>query len=470
MHLDKAALALALSALACGPGSREVSEASASEVSPRPRLELTSEQTKAVLPPRQPPAPLSRGRLWASVRGVGVYVIDAEGWRELHIPTQTVEDMRRGDAGLLVLTREGVSVVGDDGQAAPLGPVDEQLAAQLGMPKALALSHTEGTPWIVAERGLARWQDKWERAALEGDFDQLELDADGRAWFAGEELRRAEPDALAQHGPVELPDAEGKILLASSEGGTVLAALYGCRGQAPSEQDCQLAKLGSEPLRPRSLVLPCAPAQLALSPDGAEAHIATGCGLVQVALAGEAEPQVAREGWDDQVPLALAVASSGRRWLGTHEGLRMVDTRGVSFDFPLAQLGPMAGAVTQVLVEGEGPVPPELDPPRRGGLEGRLVRASDGAPLGGAKVQLCSRLAPTTTSTSSPCVRVGLGLETRADDQGRFELAKVPLSHYLLGVEYEGQWTLVRAELLTMRHSLTSELGELKVELLSSKL
>lgn len=461
MRLDRVSFVpLALLGLACTEPPRTAAEQA--ERPPPPPAQPTSEQTQAALPPRPPPPPLSSGRLWANVRGVGVHVLDARGWRELHSSRQPIVDMARADGELWLLSSFGVSRLDARGQANPLAPLDKPSYMELGAPMALAMRGRE--PWVLGASSLGRWGDAWRFVGLaEGSAPtQLAVDAQGRAWLGGARLWQLEPggDALT---PVEQPQPVSAPLLATNSRGQVVA-LHGCQTTSAPALDCQLLALDDDAPPPRSLTLPCRPTQLVLDDtDARSVVIASGCGLVSTELRGDAEPVVTREGWEDQQALALALDSAGRRWLGTHEGLRMVDTRGVSFDFPLAQLGPMAGAITQVRVEGEGPTPPELGLPRHGGLEGTLVRAGDRTPLAGAKVQLCTRLAPAPSPSSSPCVRVGLGLETTTDAQGRFELPKVPLAHYVFGVEVDGRWSQVSAKLLIMRQSMTANVGKLEL-------
>jgi hypothetical protein len=423
--------------------------------------------------PSQPapmPSPAATGaRAYVSVDGVGLHVLDGGGWR-LELETRApIRDMLLLDGQLFVLSAFGVQRVAG-GQAQTVAEIQRETYSQIGDPLALASADGQ-TFWVAGPLGVARYSGSWALtpvAASNPTSIDVALDRTGLPYLAFGSLFRhqdASWQPLADASNVSplalLPDPRSDAMLVHG----------GCQADL---RTCVVLRATADapPSRIEFAADECTDyGRMAVSADGTRAAIAGRCGLVRFGLDGE--PQPVRigitDGWPGQPLRSLALDAGGRLWAGTHNSLMIIAADGAIEDFPIGQLGDIAGPVGPLLVEGDGPPPPTLGRARNGDLTGVFVVADgeEKRPLPGVTVELCSHLPPAgelvPDPARSPCAGVESTHTTTTDGDGRFAIGNIPIGHYYFGVEIDGRWARGQPKALNMRAGMNGNVGKITV-------
>jgi len=134
---------------------------------------------------------------------------------------------------------------------------------------------------------------------------------------------------------------------------------------------------------------------------------------------------------------AIAVDSTGRAYVGTDQGVSIFDGE-QWVHYRQATSGLVSDDVTVVVVSDSGPVSlPPLTEPRVGRVTGRVLR--DGAPLEGAKVELCLSVG-VFFSGSSPCAGQCFYASATTDAEGRFAFEDVPVGTCEYAIKWGDKW------------------------------
>jgi hypothetical protein len=431
----------------------------------------TKSSPSPAAPDRAQPLPSDRAHV--SVDGVGLHILDDSGWRLALESRSPIRDMLMLDGQLFVLSAFGVQRVDASGRAETIAPLARDTHAQLGDPLALA---TVGgrTFWIAGALGVARHTEmSWQLTPLDG-LDaapkDLVLDRTGRPWLALDTLHHYHDDRWQLFAA----DLSGDPLALAADPRS--DAIYVHAGCQPEQRVCTLLKVSADQ-PPTRIELPtdsCSDyARMALSSDGTIVALAGSCGFVRQNLDGDPKPLHLglSNGWPGQPVRTLALDESGRVWAGTNNGLLIIAADGDVQEYPLAQLGDIAGAVGSMLVEGNGPPAPNLGRAHTGGLAGTVVvlEGTIKRPLPGVRLELCNRLPPggelQPDPARSPCAGVESVHTTTTDPEGRFELSNLTIDHYYFGVEIDGRWARAQPKALNMRAGMNGNVGKLVVEL-----
>jgi hypothetical protein len=420
--------------------------------------------------PAQPPKTDSH-RAWVGVDGVGLHVIDEHGWRVALETRAPVRDLLEFNGQLFVLSAFGVQHAGI-GQGETVAEIKRDIYSQIGDP--LALATADGREfWVAGPLGVAHYTDTWQVtpvAATNPNPTNIDVAVDrtGGPWLLYGSL-------FHHHGGSWQPLADTSITsplaLLPDPRNDVMLAHAGCQADARA---CVVSRVTAD-AAPTRIELPvdeCTDyGMLAMSPDGLRAVLAGRCGLVRFELVGDAKPvRLGLDaGWPGQPLHSLALDARGRVWASTNNSVMIIAADGQIADYPIAQLGDIAGPVGPLLVQGDGPEPPTLGRERTGGLAGVIV-VLDGEtkkPLPGVSVELCRHLPPAgerpPDPDRSPCAGVESTQKTTTDDDGRFQLASVPIGHYYFGVEIDGRWARGQPKSMTMRAGMDGNVGKVVV-------
>ncbi|PRQ04568.1 hypothetical protein ENSA7_50590 [Enhygromyxa salina] len=374
-----------------------------------------------------------------------------------------------------MLSASGVQRVTGANQSQTVAEIDRSIATQLG--SLVALDSLDGRElWVAGHEAVGRFDGTWTITPLAelGDASpaasiDLAIDAAGIPWL--------------QHGPVhryeqgkwqllELPTAPLALWPATSSGAMFLH--LGCGGE-PST--CTLARYADGVAKPA--VAPAGDCRelpaLALSSDGSRAVLGGRCGLLRLRLD---TPELTTEllparagGWTGQPLRSLAIDDSGRVWVGTNDGLTLVDAGAEASvqEIAIGELVEMSGAITNLIVSGQGPSAPARGQVRTGGLQATIVTEVAGVkqPRVGATVELCSRLPLggelPPDPTRSPCAGVEPTHVAVTDTNGTFVVESLPISNYYVGVEIDGRWARGVPKALHMRAGMTGNVGKIVV-------
>lgn len=417
----------------------------------------------------QPPA--SAGPIaYVGVDGVGLHVLDARGWR-LELETRApIRDMLQLDGQLFVLSAFGVQRV-QGGQAQTVAEIQRETYSQIGDPLALASADAE-TFWVAGPLGVARYSGSWAVtpiAASEPASIDLALDRTGLPHLAFGSLFRYQDDRWQPLADASIPPP---LALVGDPRSDAMFVHGGCQADL---RTCLILRTtaAAPPTRIEFPADGCTDyGRMAVSPDGTRAVVAGRCGLLRVGLGDEEAKPVPlgiADGWPGQPLRSLALDASGRVWAGTSNSLMIIDAGNAIADFPIGQLGDIAGAIGPLLIEGDGPPPPTLGRVRKGDLTGVIVVLDGEAkrPLPGVSVELCSRLPPggelPPDPTRSPCAGVESTHTTTTDGDGRFAIGSIPIGHYYFGVEIDGRWARGQPKALNMRAGMNGNIGKLTV-------
>lgn len=415
------------------------------------------------------------GLAYINVDGVGVYRLDDHGLH-LHVPSRSaIFDMLALDGQIYLLSPSGVQQVAGANQAQTVAEIDRETAAQLG--RLVAFGSADGREfWVAGREGVGRFDGAWTitpLAELGGGAEQasldLAVDAAGIPWLQHGAIH-LHRDGSWQ--PLELPG--GWIALWPDAGSRAMYLNLGCGGD-PASCTLMRRRQGSA----KRYVAPAGDCRelphLALSSDGSRAVLAGRCGLLRLRLdtpelTSEMLPARA-DGWTGQPLRSLAIDDRSRVWIGTNDGLTLVDANPEASvqEFPIAELVEMSGAITGLVVSGEGPPAPTRGQVRTGGLKAMIVTELEGAkqPVAGAKLELCSRLPVggehPPDPARSPCAGVEPTHTTVTDAQGTFVIESLPISRYYVGVEIDGRWARGVPKALHMRAGMTGNVGKIVV-------
>jgi hypothetical protein len=432
--------------------------------------------------PAGDPSPTLAGVAYLAVDGVGVHVLDAQGWRLHHASRSNIADMLALDGQLHVLSAFGVQRVGDDGQATTLAELGREDFATLGSLE--TLGSADGREfWVAGREGVGHFTGSWALTPLaeigpaeaNSPVDptvDLAVDHAHTPWLihAGVFVHRegkwvgvdTPPLSFSAHPLAVAADARAKTVVIHA----------GCDAEG---QHCAVLRDREGSVTRYELDAGGCPEldRLALSPNAKLAVIAGRCGLIRVNLdePGGAPTRVELDaGWPGQPLRSLAIDDSGRVWAGTNNGLTLVGPDDALGDYPLAALGDISGPLTAIVVRGEGPPPPTLGRVRHGGLSATIVTLEQGRkqPVAGAKVELCNKLPPPAPGapdpTRSPCAGVEGVHATTTDAQGRLRVDNVPIDHYYIGVELDGRWIRGVPKAMSMRAGMQGNIGSVVVE------
>lgn len=457
------------------PGSAEGTQASTSpEAIPATDVEPTTE----------PPAPVDSspgagGRAWVDVARVGVFAIDDQGWQFVATSRAPIRDIGVVGGQLHLLNSFGIHRSSSLTDMTTLAAIARPEYEKLGEP--LAMAGDGARFWVVGPRGVGRFDRTWTFTpaseldpAVTPGSEAVAVDADGRAWLAWAGLHRSEAEGWAR---VELPQARGRgaVAVVASRDRAVVLVHAGC-GPVPGEdQDrCALVRMRGE--EATTYEFPVDPGvelgSLALSSDGTEAAVAGAWGLARLDLEQPDQParvvthagSAAAGAWVGVAPDSLAIDDGGRVWAGIGQVLVVVDPAGEIQRYPLAKLNDMSGTIDGVRVDGAGPPPPSLGQERRGGLRATVVREhKGGAPVVGAKVELCSH-ATALDASGSRCAPEAVLATLTTDDAGEIEAPDLPLDAYSISVDLGDHWAIAHAQPSTMRVGMTGNIGKVVVE------
>lgn len=455
---------------ACVPAPEPASEKDGAQPSPKNQPAPPSEPA-----PQRPPAEArvqaAGERAYVSVDGVGLHVVDERGWRVLAEIRTPIRDMLLHEGRLLVLSAFGVQHVDPDGQTQMIAEITRDIHTKLGDP--IALATADGSEfWVAGPLGVARHSNNsWEFPPIEAREPasvDLAIDRAGSPWLAYGSLFRYDGSSWQ---PLADASTTQPIALLDDPRSKAVIVHAGCQ---TDPRTCSVQRATSDTVVTR-LELPIDECtehdRIAVSPDGKKGALAGRCGLVRLDLDGPANPTriSIADGWPGQPVRSLALDAGGRTWAGTHNGLTLVAADGSLADYPIAQLGELAGPVGPILVEGAGPPPPTLGRVRNGGLVGVLVTL-DGetkVPLPGVPLELCSRLPPggelVPDPERSPCAGVEPTHKTTTDGEGRFELTGLPIDHYWFGAQIDGRWARGQPKALNMRAGMSGNVGKVTV-------
>jgi hypothetical protein len=133
---------------------------------------------------------------------------------------------------------------------------------------------------------------------------------------------------------------------------------------------------------------------------------------------------------------AAAVDEQGRVWITAEAGLAVIPLEGEAAEFRSGAFEEIAGTIFSMHVVGDGPPLPHPGDVKKGTLVGNVQQ--DGAPVVGAKLELCP--SPSVVYTRTPCHGAPLRLQSTTDAEGKFEFEDVPLGAYGLAVKTGRQW------------------------------
>lgn len=134
----------------------------------------------------------------------------------------------------------------------------------------------------------------------------------------------------------------------------------------------------------------------------------------------------------------VAADRSGRIWVSTETGLRIIERNGHVVEVGAGQVLELAGRISGLAVVGRGPRPPKLGPPKTGSIRGQVFRF--GSPLAFAVVELCR--APKLFHRVSPCSDERSQRRAKTGADGGFLFENVPIADYRFAVRIEGRWRL----------------------------
>jgi hypothetical protein len=419
-------------------------------------------------PPVQPPATASP-RAYVSIDGVGLHVLDEKGWR-LELETRApIRDMLQFNGQLFVLSAFGVQQAAQ-GQAQTVAKIERDIYSQIGDP--LALASGDGLEfWVAGPLGVAHYTGSWQLtpvAASNPTNVDVALDRTGVPYLLFGSLFRQQGGSWQAHADASITTA---LALLPDPRNDAMLVHGGCQADL---RTCVVlrASVDAPAARIELAADECTDYdQIAMSPDATKAVIAGRCGLVRFELVGEPKPvRLGLDaGWPGQPLRSLGLDARGRVWAGSNNSVTIIAADGKIDDYPIAQLGDIAGAVGPLIVEGDGPPPPTLGRERKGNLTGVIVvlEGETKKPLPGVALELCSRLAPAgelpPDPKRSPCAGVPTTHATTTDGEGKFELTSVPIGDYYFGAEIDGQWARGKAKSLTMRAGMNGNVGKVTV-------
>jgi hypothetical protein len=419
---------------------------------------------------RPAPTPAQAGaRAYVGVDGVGLHVLDDRGWRVEFESRAPIRDMLQLDGQLYVLSAFGVQRV-TGGRAQTVAEIERETYSQIGDPIALASADGQ-TFWVAGPLGVARYAGSWALtpvAATHPTSIDVALDRAGVPHVAFGSLLRYQdaswqaPTNASIRDPLALlPDPRSDAMLVHG----------GCQADLHT---CVVLRTTADapPTRIELEIDACTDYdRMAVSTDGTRAAIAGRCGLLRFELGPDPKPQRLgiADGWPGQPLRSLALDASGRAWAGTDNSLMIITADGAIADFPIGQLGDIAGPIGPLIIEGSGPPPPTLGRARIGDLTGVIVvlDGADKRPLPGVSLELCSRLPPggelVPDPARSPCDGVESTHTTTTDGDGRFAIASIPIGHYHFGVELDGRWARGEPRALNMRAGMNGNVGKVLV-------
>jgi hypothetical protein len=421
-------------------------------------------------PPVQPP-PIASPRAYVGIDGVGLHVLDEKGWR-LELETRaSIRDMLQFNGQLFVLSAFGIQQVAG-GQGQTLAKIERDIYSQIGEP--LALASGDGVAfWVAGPLGVAHYSGSWEITPVAANEPaptniDVAVDRTGVPYLLFGSLFRQQDGSWQAHADTSittalalLPDPRSNAMLVH---GGCQANLRSCVVlRATVDAPANRIELATDECTDYD--------QIAMSPDGTKAAIAGRCGLVRFELVGEPKPvRVGLDaGWPGQPLRSLALDASGRVWAGSNNSVTIIAADGKIDDYPIAQLGDIAGPVGPLIVEGEGPPAPTLGRERTGSLNGVIVvlEGETKKPLPGVALELCSRLPPAAElppdPKRSPCEGVPTKHALTTDAEGKFALENVAIGDYYFGAEIDGLWARGKAKSLTMRAGMNGNVGKVVV-------
>lgn len=477
VHATAISFGLALLTSCSGPPERAEPGRPAAQAAeaPQPESTKTPSPSPATTEAARPPA-ATGAHAYVNVENVGVHVIDDEGFRLLYAARGPVRDMVEHGGQLLLLSSYAVLRVSPSGEAQTLAEIGKDTYAELGAPRAFGTVDGRSF-WVAGAAGVGHFTDTWSITSLASIRDDtppralaIAVDHEGVPWLTW--------GGLHQHreGRWTTVDASAKLppsvlgLRADIEGQAML--VYGGCAGTPLDGRCTLARERGEELT--SFEIPATPCAdygwLTLSSNGARAALGSSCGLARLDLSRpDAAPELlstAAGVWTGQPLRGLAIDDGGRLWAGTNGGLAIVDAAGERSDLPIGQLSDLSGAVTAVLVTGEGPPAPALGRQRKGGLVATLVTTDEGGarvPIANARVELCPSLTLQPAPNLSPCTGVEPTLEATTSDAGELRVEDIPIGHYYIGVELGDRWRQAVPKALNMRAGMTGNVGKIPV-------
>jgi hypothetical protein len=420
--------------------------------------------------------PTSAGhRAYAGIDGVGLHVLDEKGWR-LELETRApVRDIQQFNGEVFVLSAFGIQHV-DEGQAQTIAEIERDTYSKIGDPLALATADGQEF-WVAGPLGVARYssvsaaEGSWELtpvAAPNPTSIDVAVDRVGAPYLAYGSLFRHHDGSWQPLADTSIPTPLALLTDPRNDGMLVHG---GCKADLRS---CVVLRATADAPATRMELATdeCTDyGQIAMSPDATKAAIAGRCGLVRFELVGEPKPvRIGLDaGWPGQPLRSLALDAQGRVWAGSNNSVTIIAADGHIEDYPIAQLGDIAGPVGPLLVDGAGPPPPTLGRERTGGLTG-VIAVLDGEnkkPLPNVPLELCRQLPPAgelpPDPKRSPCAGVESTQKTTTDGEGKFQLENLPIGHWYFGVEIDGRWARGQPKSLTMRAGMSGNVGKVVV-------
>jgi len=178
--------------------------------------------------------------------------------------------------------------------------------------------------------------------------------------------------------------------------------------------------------------------ELALGADGRIAA-SGGVGDVMVAAPGAAVRTVDLNGLGVKAHRAdvMAVDGGGRTWLGTDNGVVILDANGkLAQQWTAGTVAGITGKIESIAVGGAGPALPTLGVAARGTVAGKVI--IKGKPVPGATIEICEM--PLTMFTTSPCDKATVARHATSDADGKFQIADVPVGSYGFAVKPKAKW------------------------------
>ena len=450
--------------VACSP-PEPPAQASTKPSGPEPEAPPAAAAPDAPAPkPKPKPKPSTSGLAFINLRGVGIYRVDPDGWHELYAPRSPVRDLVELGGHLHLLSNSGVERLSSVGQVEQLATFGREVYAELGAPQTLA---GDGELlWVLGQAGVARWDGEWQTTPLESiasapdsSARALVTDSGGTPWLllGGRVYRKQEGSWVA----LELADASGPALglLASPEATLIHAGCSSgtCTVLRHTGEGTQVQRLAADTCTDYDA--------LALSPGGEFVVLAGRCGVLRAAGDAASDLHLTRaQGWHGQPVQSLAVDTGGRVWVGTNNGLSIVDAQGHIEDYPQGQLSDISGVMADIVVRGDGAPAPYLGPERHTSLGGVAVRVVDGEKLAiaNAKIELCRTLP--LERGASPCTGSESRRESITDAGGKFAFSELVLDHYYLHVELDDGWARGEPRAMNLRAGMTGNVGKVVFE------
>ncbi|KIG16517.1 hypothetical protein DB30_04430 [Enhygromyxa salina] len=433
----------------------------ASEPKPAPAGETPRTATPA-------PAPVaaSQDRAYINVEGVGVFVIDAEGWR-LHYPSSDrIHQMADIEGKLHLLSSSGVHRLEEDGAPTTVVRLDEDAGFT---PWRMAGNHTNDLWVLDLGDQIGHWTGTWEVTPVPAAWGEgpmgtdIAVDEHGAPWIVWNQIQRmVDGEWTTMDVPVNHMPSPPELVARAAQRTMMLLAKC-------DAESCELVRYSGDQQTHYSLPLEeCSElAWLSVSPNAKLAAVGSWCGLVRLTLdAPHGAPQrLMRKtsNWTGVAPRSVAIDDSGRIWVGTAEGLTIIDADNRITELPIARLHDMSGPSVDILVQGEGPPLPKLGHERRGGISGSFFVEG---PVHDIEVEICSAFPGPNYEPGSPrslCDGVEPSWSATTDEAGRFEISDLPLAAYTIAAQIGDRWTEAVPAATNMRADTVTDLGELIV-------